>query len=331
MADSKPYGNVAYADPGYQSDKQARYPIDTAEHVKAAWAYINKAHNASMYSADQLAEIKGRIKSAAAKFGIQIEESEQQQKSQPPRENLVRVMPASFELRAADGSGMPVMVGHFAPLNTWTHINSSWEGEFMERVAPGAATKTFQENRANMRVLFNHGQDPSIGEKPLGIPSDLREDENGHYFEVPLFDTSYNRDLLPGLQAGAYGTSWRMAVVKDNFNRRAQPSEYNPDGLPERTILEMRVAEFGPVTFPAYPSATVGVRSMTDDYIMRRLGSDPERLRSLLSELHSSPEPAKTTPVSGAAAKTVVVQPPAKVQDQEWYTWLSKTSTNSDQ
>ena len=75
MADKKPYGDVAYADPGYQSDGKKRYPIDTEAHCKAAWSYINQDSNASMYTADQLSQIKGRIKSAAKKFGITIDES----------------------------------------------------------------------------------------------------------------------------------------------------------------------------------------------------------------------------------------------------------------
>jgi hypothetical protein len=70
----KPYGDVKYADPGYQSDKQKRYPIDTAAHVRAAWSYINQADNAKLYSAAQLSRIKSRIKSAAKKFGIEIQE-----------------------------------------------------------------------------------------------------------------------------------------------------------------------------------------------------------------------------------------------------------------
>jgi len=69
---SKPYGNVSYADPGYQKDKKKRYPIDTAAHVRAAWSYINQGDNASLYTAAQLARIKSRIKSAAKKFGINI-------------------------------------------------------------------------------------------------------------------------------------------------------------------------------------------------------------------------------------------------------------------
>jgi uncharacterized Zn finger protein (UPF0148 family) len=71
---AKPYGDVKYADPGYQSDKKARYPIDTAAHTRAAWAYINVASNASAYSSAQVSRIKSRIKSAAKKFGISVTE-----------------------------------------------------------------------------------------------------------------------------------------------------------------------------------------------------------------------------------------------------------------
>jgi phage head maturation protease len=73
MADSsKPYGDVTYADPGYQKDGKKRYPIDTAEHVRAAWSYINQADNAAQYTAEQLAAIKGRIRAAAKRLGVEI-------------------------------------------------------------------------------------------------------------------------------------------------------------------------------------------------------------------------------------------------------------------
>lgn len=68
-----PYGSkskVAYADPGYQADKVARYPIDTVPHSKSAWAYISQQKNAVKYTPAQLKRIKGRIKAALGKFGI---------------------------------------------------------------------------------------------------------------------------------------------------------------------------------------------------------------------------------------------------------------------
>ena len=243
----------------------------------------------------------------------------------PPRDNLIRMLGVAPELRKAeDGSGMPTMVGHFGPFNQWTEIHSAWEGDFMERVAPGAFSKTFSENRNNMRVLFQHGQDPSIGEKVLGPIAELREDENGGYFEVPLLDTSYNRDLAAGLEQGLYGTSWRFGVMKESFVRSPKKSDYNPEGIPERTLLEMRVAEFGPVTFPAYAGASAGVRSLTDDFIVRQLMGDPDKLARLLAQYGRTALPgAASTTHSEAGSRKQAVVPVHRFQSQgDFLAWL---------
>jgi phage head maturation protease len=63
----KPYGDVEYADP-----KNGKYPIDTEKHIRAAWSYISQGDNAAKYSADELKAIKGRIRAAAKKVGIDI-------------------------------------------------------------------------------------------------------------------------------------------------------------------------------------------------------------------------------------------------------------------
>jgi hypothetical protein len=69
---TKPYGSVRYADPGYQSDKVKRYPLDTKAHAKAAWSYINQARNQKQYTAAQLKRIRSRIKDALHKFGVDV-------------------------------------------------------------------------------------------------------------------------------------------------------------------------------------------------------------------------------------------------------------------
>ncbi len=73
-ADKEPYGDVEYADPGYQSDKKKRYPVDTEEHVRAALSYINHAGNAAKYSPEHLARIKSKIHAAAKRHGIEVAE-----------------------------------------------------------------------------------------------------------------------------------------------------------------------------------------------------------------------------------------------------------------
>jgi hypothetical protein len=70
----KPYGDVAYADPGYQDDKKKRYPL-TADKVEAAWSYINQAKNQKPYTAAQLASIKSKIKAAMTKFGHKVSDN----------------------------------------------------------------------------------------------------------------------------------------------------------------------------------------------------------------------------------------------------------------
>lgn len=63
------YGDVEFADP-----VNNKYPIDTEEHVRAAWSYINHKDNAAKYDKDEVETIKNRIKKAAKKFDVEIEE-----------------------------------------------------------------------------------------------------------------------------------------------------------------------------------------------------------------------------------------------------------------
>ena len=59
----EPYGDVDYADPGHQADGKKRYPIDTEEHIRAAWNYINKPKNAAKYG-EKASSVKAKIVSA---------------------------------------------------------------------------------------------------------------------------------------------------------------------------------------------------------------------------------------------------------------------------
>lgn len=186
------------------------------------------------------------------------------EQERPPRDNLLRLSEVGVELRVEGeegGDGGPVMAGHFAVFDQWTEINS-WEGNFLEKFAPGAFKKTIRDQRDGMKVLFQHGFDYMIGDKPLGPIEELREDDEGVYYEVPLLDAPYVRDeILPGLEQGLYGASFRFRVIREEFNDDPGMSDDNPQGLPERVVKEVHVPEFGPVTFPAYAGASAGLRS----------------------------------------------------------------------
>jgi HK97 family phage prohead protease len=148
-----------------------------------------------------------------------------------------------------------VMTGHFAIFNSWTMIDSAWEGRFLERIAPGSFSRTFRDDIDGVRVLLEHGQDPGIGNRPLGPIDELREDDIGAAYRVPLVD-GIPQQIIEGLRRGLYGASFRFRVMREEIVDAPGRSPHNPDNLEERTISEVRLYEFGPVTFPAYVSAT---------------------------------------------------------------------------
>lgn len=214
--------------------------------------------------------------------------NEDETRMQPPSDNLVRAQMGGMELRS-EGTGMPIIEGHGAVFNQWTRIDSLYEGQFMERVMPGSFTKTLTENTP--KILFDHGGDPQIGNKPLAPTEDAGEDDQGLFYRGRMFDTSYNRDLVPVLQSDppVLGSSFRFSIVK---GRETVPAKrdtngrypaYNPDGLPERTIREVKLMEMGPVVWPAYVGADAGVRSMTDEYVLAQLAKNPDRLAQLVT------------------------------------------------
>lgn len=233
-----------------------------------------------------------------------------------PELEVVRSAPLVVRAAAVDDGGMPLMEVRFSPFGVWYEIDSAWEGRFLERTVRGAFSKTIQENRDRIKCLFNHGFDYQIGDKVLGTIEDLREDSDTAVGEVQLFDVSYVRDLQPGLEAGVYGSSMRMRVIKDEWNDDPGVSDHNPLGIPERTISEVRLYEFGPVTFPANPDATAGMRSATDNFYELLRSRDPHRVEELELVRNSRTLPGtaagSTTAAEDRAADNPTDEPAAR-------------------
>ncbi|HET7034213.1 MAG TPA: HK97 family phage prohead protease, partial [Thermomicrobiaceae bacterium] len=197
-----------------------------------------------------------------------------------PIGDLRRAMPGNYEVKDPD-TGPPRLVGHFTEWDTWTEIESLVEGHFFEQTPRAALTKTLQENRDRMRCLFQHGEDPQIGKKVIGPIEVLEADDVGPYYEVPLFKSVPDL-VIDGLRAGQYGSSYTFRPTKrPTVVQRPSRSAFNPDGLPQRTLTEVRVIEFGPCVFNFYQGATASARSATDEAIVRRLLDDPERFQEI--------------------------------------------------
>lgn len=172
-----------------------------------------------------------------------------------PRKDLIRMVPLAKARAAVDGEGN-TMTGYPIVYGVRTEINSLWEGTFGETIAPGAATKTLRERGERVQVLFNHGMDPQLGDKPLGVPKVQREDATGLYVEVELdHAATVQEEIVPRLRSGSLaGMSFRFEVMDEEWNEQRT----------ERTIRELKLFEYGPVTFPAYQATTVGIRSLAD-------------------------------------------------------------------
>lgn len=155
------------------------------------------------------------------------------------------------------------LVGYPVVFDSWTEI-MSWEGPFLERIAPGSADKTLADRAEKIQLMFNHGFDFMLEQTPIGRHQRFEPDNTGVYNEAALIDRGvYDKlDLVVELiRMGAiFGQSFRFTVLEETWVDEPDPSEHNPRSLPERTINEFRWYESGPVTYPAYEATSVGLR-----------------------------------------------------------------------
>lgn len=230
-------------------------------------------------------------------------------------------LPVRADEDTADEAGgtLGLMEVKFSVFDTWYEIDSWWEGRFLEKTARGAFRKTIADHNgrktesSGVKVLFNHGHDFHIGDKLLGGIQSLSEKKDSPVGVVELDDTSYNRDLLPGLRRGGYGSSFMFRVIRDEWNDEPGKSDHNPEGIPERTIKEVRLFEFGPVTWPANPDATAGMRCMsgTDSYYAKLRSRDPERVDALRSRASAFRTPSAGAAREGTPDDEAAAAPPA--------------------
>lgn len=196
--------------------------------------------------------------------------------------DLVRFAPAAPRLRAEpedppageeSEAGAGTLFGHFSVFDSWYEIDSYWEGNFIESVAPGAFAKTFADDV--QRCWFEHGYSSVLGSMTLGTNERLEEDDIGAAYEVALFD-GLPTVLLAGLRAGVYGASFRFRIMEQTIDEEPGVSDHNPKGLPEVRLLRLQVPEFGPVSIGASPAATANLRS-TDRFYEAMRSHDPSR------------------------------------------------------
>lgn len=141
------------------------------------------------------------------------------------------------------------LVGHAAVFDSPIEIGS-W---FREQIKPGAFARAVGED--DVRALFNHDENFVLG-RTVSKTLALREDEKGLAVEIIPPDTQLVRDLvLSPIERGD--------VSQMSFAFRVRKEEWDETGdVPVRTLLEVELFDVSPVTFPAYPTTDVGLRSL---------------------------------------------------------------------
>jgi HK97 family phage prohead protease len=192
---------------------------------------------------------------------------------QPATDDLCRAYP--FAVRAVDEDSASddglTLEGYGAVFNETTEIDS-WEGAFLEQVAPGAFKKSLRERTP--RLQFDHGTHPLIGSIPIGRVTDIGEDSTGLRVTARLSDNWLVEPIRDAITEGAVdGMSFRFSVVRDDWvdadGKRLRPEEvagvlYDETSSRHpltRTLREVKVSEVGPVVWPAYEQTSVSVRS----------------------------------------------------------------------
>ena len=126
---------------------------------------------------------------------------------------------------------------------------------YYERIKPGAFDRALAEKQ-DVRALFNHDANHVLGRTTSGTCR-LSCDSVGLRYEVDLPNTQVARDLAESVSRGdVSGSSFAFSVDKEG-----QQIERAKDGMTYRNIVDADLFDVSVVTYPAYESATSGIRS----------------------------------------------------------------------
>ena len=171
---------------------------------------------------------------------------------------------------------------------TFEGYASTWdEDQTGDVIHQGAFTKSIQESfpAGRIKVLWQHHQ-------PLGMPSEMREDDNGLYVKGKVSKTALGDEALELMRDGVVD---RMSI---GFTIPKGKSDYDEKGI--RHIREVRLMEFSPVTFPANEAAVItGVKMINTALEMgAQIKSYPELAKAIsdLKALIEQVEPQVSTP-----------------------------------
>lgn len=143
-----------------------------------------------------------------------------------------------------------------------------------EKIRPGAFAKTIGE--ADIRACWNHNSDYVLGRTTNGTLS-LREDDRGLWVEIRPPAASWADGFMESVRRKDVDQmSFGFETIRDYWE--------GEEGQQIRTLVEVKLYEVSPVTFPAYTQTEVSVRALRAE-VQRLMTADPALARTLLAEL----------------------------------------------
>ncbi|MDH6370559.1 HK97 family phage prohead protease [Paenibacillus sp. PastF-3] len=171
-------------------------------------------------------------------------------------EKVIRYLPAKIEVRSTEGEGesqTQTIGGYVVKFNQRSQL--IW-GEFYERVAKGAFSRSLQENV--IKAFWNHRSDFVLGSSKPGTLR-LLEDDVGLSFEIDLPNNTWGNDAYESVRRGDVdGVSFGF-YVRSNGDAWEYIKE---EDVYIRTLLDINLFEVSPTPFPAYLDSEVDQRSI---------------------------------------------------------------------
>lgn len=200
--------------------------------------------------------------------------------------NEWRTVTEPLELRADDARH--VAVGYAARFKAL----SQNLGGFVERIAPGAFTRTIEEQ--DVVALRDHDTSRLLGRKSAGTLR-MSIDDQGLRYEIDLPDTTEGRDTRVLLERGdLIGSSFGFVVMDEDWGETDQ-------GFPLRTLKQVSLRDVGPVTFPAYSSTSAAferlARTRGIDHGDLVRAAEANELRSMIFDAGDGEPAARPAPV----------------------------------
>jgi HK97 family phage prohead protease len=191
----------------------------------------------------------------------------------------------AMQMRAEETSDGLTLRGYATTFDSEYEITDAL-GTYVERVAPGAFTRTL-DHGADVRLLINHDGLPLARTKSGTLA--LEQDDTGLLCEARLDGESpLVRSLKSAMDRGdADQMSFAFRVVKQDWN----------DDYTDRTIREAQLFDVSVVTYPANPATSVSLRTAASlrGLDLEAFGPDyadldPDTVRQMLrGEMPSTP------------------------------------------